>query len=60
MVPELATGASSEASTIVTVPPATPAGNWYVLARADAEGAVAESVETNNVRFVRSIQVTAP
>ncbi|HUE86487.1 MAG TPA: CARDB domain-containing protein [Vicinamibacterales bacterium] len=60
MVPELATGASSAASTVVTIPAATPAGTWYVLARADAEAAVAESVETNNVRFVGSIQVTTP
>jgi subtilase family serine protease len=60
MVPELATGGSSQASTIVTIPAPTPAGTWYVLARADAEAAVAESLETNNVMFVRSIQVTSP
>ena len=60
MVPELATGATSQASTIVTIPTATPTGTWYVLARADAEATVAESLESNNVMFVRAIQVTSP
>ena len=57
-VPELATGAVSVASTIVTVPATTPLGTWYLLARADADGVVAESNETNNVRFVRALEVT--
>ena len=59
-VPELATGAVSVASTIVTVPATTPLGTWYLLARADADGVVAESNETNNVRFVRALEVTPP
>jgi subtilisin family serine protease/uncharacterized membrane protein len=60
MVPALATGASSTASIVVTIPVGTAAGTWYLLAVADAEAAVAESVETNNVRFVRAVQVTPP
>jgi subtilase family serine protease len=59
-VPELATGAASAASTLVTIPVTTPAGTWYVLAKADAEAAVAESIETNNVRFVRPVTITSP
>jgi subtilase family serine protease len=35
-------------------------GTYYLLAIADADGAVAESIETNNVRIVRSIKVTTP
>jgi subtilase family serine protease len=60
MVSALATGASSTASIVVTIPVGTAAGTWYLLAVADAEAAVAESVETNNVRFVRAVQVTPP
>ena len=59
-VPELATGAVSVASTIVTVPATTPPGTWYLLAKADADGVVVESNETNNVRFVRALEVTPP
>jgi subtilase family serine protease len=60
VVPELATGAANTASTLVTVPVTAPAGTWYVLAKADAEAAVAESIETNNVRFVRPVTITPP
>jgi subtilase family serine protease/subtilisin family serine protease len=60
MVPPLAGGAGDTASTVVTIPASTPAGTWYVLARADAGDTVAESMETNNVLFVRTIQVTPP
>jgi subtilase family serine protease len=59
-VPELATGGASTASTVVTIPATTPLGTWYVLAQANADGAVAESVYTNNVRFVRALLVTSP
>jgi subtilase family serine protease/subtilisin family serine protease len=48
-VPALAGGASHSASTVVTLPAGTAAGTYYVLARADADGAVSETVETNNV-----------
>ena len=58
-VPQLADGASSAGSTSVTIPSNTAPGTYYVLAQADADGAVAESAENNNVTAVRSIQVTA-
>jgi hypothetical protein len=48
-VGSLGTGAGSAAASNVTVPATTPAGSYYVLARADALGGVAESNEGNNV-----------
>jgi subtilase family serine protease len=49
-VPLLATGASSLGpQTMVTIPPGTVAGNYYILAVADADNTVAESNENNNV-----------
>jgi subtilisin family serine protease len=59
-VPELGSDATSTGSTVITIPADTPARTYYVLAIADADGTVAESSETNNVRIVRSITVTAP
>ena len=46
----LAGGASSTGSMSVTIPPSTTAGTYYLLFKADADGTVAESTETNNVR----------
>ena len=44
------TGASSAGpQTAVTIPPGTAAGNYYILAVADADNTVAESNENNNV-----------
>jgi subtilase family serine protease len=34
---------------MVTIPPGTVAGNYYILAVADADNTVAESNENNNV-----------
>ncbi len=50
-VPQLAAGASSSASTTLTIPSGTATGIYYMLAVADAPGTVAESLETNNVRY---------
>jgi subtilase family serine protease len=47
-IPILASGATSAGSTSVTIPAGTAPGAYYILARADATGAVAESSETNN------------
>ena len=55
-VPGLAVGASSSGTTLVTIPPGTAPGAYYVLAKADADGSVSESVETNNAA-PRGIQV---
>jgi subtilase family serine protease len=49
-VQALAVGASSTSSTSVTIPAATPAGLYYIFAKADGDGTVPESVETNNAR----------
>jgi subtilase family serine protease len=48
-VPALAIGANSTASTTVTLPPGTPAGSYFVLAEADADHAIEEISETNNL-----------
>jgi len=47
-LPPLAAGASSSGSATVTIPPGTAVGSWYIIAKADAEGTVAEVSETNN------------
>jgi YVTN family beta-propeller protein len=44
----LAAGATSTASTTLTIPNTTPPGTYYVCAKADSAGAVAELDETNN------------
>lgn len=50
-VASLAAGASSAGSTLVTIPAGTSPGRYYVVAVADADGAVQETIETNNTRF---------
>ena len=52
----LAGGASSTGSTSLTIPAGTPAGTYYIIAKADADGAVAETQEGNNT-FARSVQI---
>jgi subtilase family serine protease len=48
-VPSLEAGASSSGSTTVTIPLGTAVRNWYVIVKADGEGVVIETLETNNV-----------
>ncbi len=50
-VPALEAGLSSSATTAVTVPAGTAPGTYYLAAKADAGGSVAEHTETNNVRY---------
>jgi subtilase family serine protease len=50
-VPPLAAGATSAASTSVTIPAGTATGIYYVLVKADANNDVGESVETNNLSY---------
>jgi subtilase family serine protease len=50
-VGSLAAGATSSGSTSVTIPASTPAGSYYILAKADADNVVAETGETNNTTF---------
>lgn len=55
-VPTLPAGASSAGSTTVTIPQDTMAGTWYILAKADGEGVVVETSESNNASS-RSIKI---
>ncbi len=47
-VPALAANATSAGSTSVTIPASASTGSYYIIARADADNAVVETVETNN------------
>lgn len=58
VVPALAAGAASTATTVATIPAGTAFGTWYVIAKADAEGVLPETSETNNTRS-RSIRIGA-
>ena len=44
-------------STTLHVPPSTATGSYYVLAKADWDGAVNESTETNNVRASGAVKI---
>jgi subtilisin family serine protease/uncharacterized membrane protein len=55
-VPQLDAGASHVASLSVTLPPAAATGTYYLIAKADAPGAVVETNETNNT-VSRTIQL---
>ena len=54
-VPALVAGASSSASTTITIPAGTVVGTMYLLAVADGEDVVIETSEINNTyaRFIR-------
>src|SRR5947209_5276589 len=56
-IPALAAGATSSGSTTVTIPAGTPAGNYYIIAKADADSAVTETNEGNNL-YYWFIQIT--
>jgi subtilase family serine protease len=47
----LAAGASSTASTTVTIPDGTTAGSYYVIAQADGDQTVTETNEANNTAY---------
>ena len=51
-IPSLGPGFASTLSTVVTVPAITAPGTWYVVAQADAAGAVTETNEANNLGTV--------
>ena len=51
-VPALAASTSSSGSSSVTIPANTADGTYYLIAKADAPGVIAESNETNNTRTV--------
>ena len=56
-VPLLAAAATHVVSTTVHIPPTTTTGSYYVVAKADWDGAIPESSETNNVRITPTIKV---
>jgi subtilase family serine protease len=58
-VSSLAAGASNSATTSVLISAATPAGVYYVCAKADSGGTVSEIDETNNA-LCSTLQVTVP
>ncbi len=55
-IPDLAAGATNTGTTVVTIPSNTPAGQYFLIATADADGAVGEALETNNI-FARAVPV---
>ncbi len=57
-VASLAASGTAAVSELVTIPAGTAAGTWYILFYADADLAVTESSETNNVGYV-AITVTS-
>ncbi len=60
IVVSLAAGATSgPVSTSVTVPSAAVAGTYYIVAKADADNAVAEASENNNT-YYRKLVVVGP
>jgi CARDB protein/Calx-beta domain-containing protein len=58
-VPALAGATSSSVSTVLQVPMGVATGAYYLLAKADVAGAIAETVETNNTR-VGSLVMVGP
>ena len=57
-VPSLASGASHTASVSLVIPGSTAPGTYYIIAKADDDDAVVESVENNNTR-AKSISISA-
>jgi subtilase family serine protease len=55
-VPGLAAGQSHSASTVLQVPASTTTGSYFVIARADADNSVPETLESNN-NTARSLKV---
>jgi subtilase family serine protease len=55
-VPALAGGETSSGSTSVTIPAGTAPKTWYLIAKADGEGVLAETSETNNT-FSKTIYI---
>ncbi len=58
-IPALSSGQSSQATLGLTIPLNTATGNYYILARADADGQVMESNEGNNTK-ADSIRISPP
>jgi len=59
-VNSLAAGAKFTKSIVATIPADQPAGDYFLLVRADAGGEVAEADETNNERATVVVKVVPP
>jgi subtilase family serine protease len=57
-VPALAAGTWLDASTMITIPTGTAPGAYYLIAKADGDGQVPESMESNNIA-ARAMNVVA-
>ena len=55
----LAKAASRRADAVILDWQAPAAGTYYLIAAADSDAVVAESAETNNIKY-RSVAITAP
>jgi subtilisin family serine protease/subtilase family serine protease len=55
-VPALASSASSAVTTTLTIPAATASGTYSLIAKSDADGAIPETSETNNV-MMRTVSI---
>ena len=51
VVDALAAGASISGTTSLTIPATTTAGAYYIIGKADAEGLIPETGETNNTLY---------
>jgi subtilase family serine protease len=58
-LPALLPGANNSGSVTIVIPPQTPAGKYFIVAAADADGVVVEALENNNTK-ARNITITAP
>ena len=56
VVPQLDAGLTHSASLTITIPANTPAGSYFLIAKADAAGVVTETNENNNT-LAKSIQI---
>jgi subtilase family serine protease len=56
-VAPLDAGETDTVSTTLTIPNGTPAGTYYIVANADANRMVGETIETNNLGLIPSIKV---
>jgi subtilisin family serine protease/subtilase family serine protease len=56
-VPPLTPGAADVWSTTLRIPASMATGSYYVLAKADSEGAVPEDKETNNVKASGAVRI---
>ena len=58
LVPSLTPGLTGTGSVALVIPESTPAGTYYIIAKADGDNLIAEVIENNNTR-VRIISIAA-